>query len=287
MISEHSAIRIQLEGRLEIVEEELARWRAAEAALASENWPTDHRWQWLESAGEEAVTAVSRKLNGDEGAPEAETLKTLRRAQEQVRAKAIARLVSLRVPIEQDRETLTILRLLREEVPLATIVWRGASRRALPVGLPFFAGAGAAIIAAAVGFEAPSLLSRRYNLSGAMDFSLGHHGSLGEMLDPSMSILIIGISITFVALGLRVALGRVLESRSKQTDSLVISSSSIRLFVGDTKFVFARPSPLIARVSQQMGRWVLTLNDAALDFDDEPVELVTALRTYGVRVDDL
>lgn len=277
MISEQSPLRIQLEGQLEIVEEALAKWRAAETALGSDNWQTDERWHSLESVADEAVTAVSRKLGGDESSPEGETLRVLRRTKDQVRTKAIARLRTLQIEVTNEQETLALLRLLRNEMPLVRVVWRGVPRRALPIGWPFFVGASAAVIAAPLGFLS----------GGRTDVSLPHHFELVEMVGPCLGFILFGTIIAFVALGLRVALGRMIESSSKHTDALVISSSSIRLCVGDTKFVFSRSLPISGRLRYRMGRWVVTLNDAVLDFEDEPVELVTALRTHGVKVDDL
>lgn len=134
-----SDVRIQLEGRLEVVEALVARWRAAAVALDHSGWAENLGWLGVASteAEDEAVRLVKIRA-GDAGVDS--TVTELAATQAKVRGLARARLCSLSVEAPASLSALQLLQLLKVQRPLHSLeVLR--RKVSLSADVPLFIGA--------------------------------------------------------------------------------------------------------------------------------------------------
>ncbi len=252
-----SALRIQLEGRLEAFEAALAQWRAAGAALGGPEWQTDRRWRTISELSPETVDAVSQK------AGDASYARELEDAQERVSFVAGQHLRSL--GLEPPAAVASRLALLERELPQQEVSWHGAGRFEAPMA-PFAAGIAFLVL------MLPSLWVA------------------GAERDPRFVWLCAGLNL--VAAGLSLFVGRMVSIGQAPVYRVQVTDHSVRLFEPTKRPRTFKKGYLTAlRVRPHGGGWLLRFiahphsESVELSSMDERKEVIEMLEAHGIAIE--
>jgi hypothetical protein len=254
-----SDVRIQLEGRLEVVEALIARWRAAAVALDHPAWAENLGWLGVASTEteDEAVRLVKIRA-GDAGVDP--TMAELAAAQAKVRGLTEARLWSLSVEAPASSSTLELLQLLKVQRPLHSLEVRRRGLVEFPDVRLFFGAFGGFMVwlfmmAPILGGEPPS-----------------------EYSGPALMVSLLGC----VTLGIRFA------RPGAKAGLLLLTEGGLRLTTEEAPILMPLEGLVVAVNPDSQGRFLVRLHSMNQRFELEtptdPAGLIAHLQERGVHV---